>query len=324
MNNKIPKYEIKMRSHAIFRLLVSLFMVLSFWPIQGQQPAGQQRDLESLDIQALIRESDRNGSIQHQRLPEFTYIQKRITREIGANKKLTERIREFEAYPVRVGGRHRHILSLISMDGVPVPSDQVEKNRVSAAREMEQAERAELAAPEAHDSSNPIQYVTAGIGIGADGTGVWVSASQFLHHCRFSHPRRTELGGRDMIMLAMHSCRVSPQSTRENYLEKIAGIVWIDESDKVVARIEAWPAATDTKDIFSSRPVDEIIVYDQKLIQGGIWVPRRIRLNGLSKAAIFNGVDKDITFEFRDYQHFSTEIKDPEILDPKKKPIPPQ
>lgn len=127
-----------------------------------------------------------------------------------------------------------------------------------------------------------------------------------------------------MIMLAMHSCRVSPQSTRENYLEKIAGIVWIDESDKVVARIEAWPAATDTKDIFSSRPVDEIIVYDQKLIQGGIWVPRRIRLNGLSKAAIFNGVDKDITFEFRDYQHFSTEIKDPEIIDPKKKPFPPQ
>lgn len=324
MSHKISTFGKKTRSPAYFCLLVIIFLISPFMTIQGQQTDCHQKDLESLDVQALIRESDRNGSIQHQRLPEFTYIQKRTIREIGPDKKLTERIREFEAYPVRVGGRQRHILSLISMDGVPVPSDQVEKNRVTAAREMEQAERAGLAAPEAHDSSNPIQYVTAGIGIGADGTGVWVSASQFLHHCRFSHPRRTELGGRDMIMLAIHSCRVSPQSARENYLEKIVGIVWIDESDKVVARIEAWPAATDTKDIFSSRPVDEIIVYDQKLIQGGIWAPRRIRLNGLSKAAIFNGVDKDITFEFRDYQHFSTEIKDPEILDPKKKPTPPQ
>lgn len=295
-----------------------LILTLSFTIIRGQQADCQQKDLDKLNISELIQDAERNGAIMHQRLPEYTYIQKRITREFGENHKLTIRIREYEAFPTQVNGRHRHILSLISRDGVPVPGDQIDKNRLSAAREMEQAERGQMPAPDAHEASTPVQYVTAGIGIASDGTGIWLSASQFLHHCRFSNPRRTEIEGRGMIVLDMNACRVSPRTLREDYLEKIAGTVWIDETDRVAVRFAAWPA------ISTGSTAEEVIAYEQMRLSSGIWVPGRIRLNGLGRSEIFNGVDKDMTFEFRDYQRFGTEITEPDIIAPKKKPVPPQ
>lgn len=307
----ISSYRVISRRNGYYAVLL-LILISSFTIIRGQQ------DLEKLNISELIQDAERNGAIMHQRLPEYTYIQKRITREFGENHRQTVRIREYEAFPTQVNGRHRHILSLISRDGVPVPEDQLEKNRLSAANEMEQAERGELPAPDAHEESNSVQYVTAGIGIGSDGTGIWLSASQFLHHCRFSNPRRTEIDGREMIMLDMHSCRVSPRTLREDYLEKIAGTVWIDVADRVAARFAAWPVASTVS------TAEEVIAYEQLRLNTGIWVPGRIRLNGLGRSAIFNGVDKDITFEFREYRRFSTEIREPDITAPQKKPIPPQ
>lgn len=88
--------------------------------------------------------------------------------------------------------------------------------------------------------------------------------------------------------------------------------------DKVVVRLEAWPKTSVSG---QERPANEVIVYEQQRVQEGIWAPRRIRLNGIGNATVFNGVDKDMSFEFTDYRHFSTEIKDTEIVAPKKKPL---
>jgi hypothetical protein len=110
----------------------------------------------------------------------------------------------------------------------------------------------------------------------------------------------------------------------------LTGIVWIDAADKVVLRLEAWPitpisGAEPPKDILAERPSAEVIVYEQQRIrvgtEGEIWAPRRIRLDGIGKAMLFNGVHKDMSFEFTDYRHFSTDIKEKEIIEPKKEPV---
>lgn len=118
--------------------LTLFFSALLFAPAWAQQQtAAPQQTSDSLDIPALIRESDRNGAAMHQRLLEFTYIQKRTTRETGPKGKVVERVREFEAYPVKTEGRHRHVLSLIKKDGVPLSEKQIEQNRRLAVGEME-------------------------------------------------------------------------------------------------------------------------------------------------------------------------------------------
>ncbi len=300
-------------------LMICAILSISVWAQQEQKaPPAPPPNLETLDVPALIQASDRNGAAMHLHLLEFTYIQKRITREIDPKGKVIERIREFEAYPIKTEARHRHVLSLIKKDGVPVSPEHLKLNRQFAVAEMEQAEPEDATTSPKPESEAGGKYVTAGIGIGFAGEGVWLGVSQFLRQCRFDASRLEQLENRQTIVLNMHSCQDIHADLREAYLAKLTGIVWIDATDKVVIRLKAWPMSA----LSAEQSTGEVIVYEQQRVQGGIWVPRRIRLNGIGKAAIFNGVDKDMIFEFTDYRHFSTEIKETEVLDPKKKPIP--
>ncbi|HEX4946747.1 MAG TPA: hypothetical protein VFZ34_08795 [Blastocatellia bacterium] len=301
----------------------------SAWAQQQQSthsPSEQQVNLATLDIPALLRESDRNGAAMHQRLVEYTYLQKRTTREVGPKGKLTEQIREFEAYPIKTAGRHRHVLSLIRKDGVLLTPEELEKNRLLAAHEMEKAEPQESAATALPGAKQSDKYITAGIGIGPRGEGVWLGVSQFLRQCQFESPRLIQLADRATLLLALHSCAGVSAAPRESYLVKLHGLVWIDLTDKVVVRLEAWPTpasgAVRTSDLSAQRPTNEVLVYEQQFVRGGIWAPRRIHLNGIGRANLFNGVNKEMTFEFTDYRHFSTEIKEKEAVEPIKKPWP--
>jgi len=267
-------------------------------------------DLFSLDIPLLIRESDRLGAAMHLRLPEYTYLQTRVSRELDQRGKWVERVSAYEAYPVIVHGNRRHVISLISEGGALVSPKRLKKERQEAAKELESAERESAFQTDSAPTVGAEKYVSAGIGVSQVGDGVWIGVSQFLRQCRFGAPRYDRLADRDMIALKIHSCAGEVSDLREQYLAGMAGVLWIDAADKVVARLEAWPASETEHDIPSAPRNAETIVYEQMRLANGLWVPKRIRLNAIGKAALFNGTDKDMTFKFSQYQRFSTEIKD--------------
>jgi hypothetical protein len=278
-------------------------------------------DLSSLDIPLLIRDSDRLGAAMHLRLPEYTYLQTRLSRELDQRGKLLKRVSAYEAYPIKVLGHHRHIVSLVSENGASVSPKRLKKERQQAAKEIEAAERE--SAFQASDASkvSSEKYVTAGIGVSQAGEGVWIGVSQFLQQCRFEAPRYDRLADRDMIALNIHSCAGNVSDPREQYLVRMAGVVWIDAADKVVSRLEAWPLrAAPGQEIPSARPGAETLVYEQMRLPNGLWVPKRIRLNAIGRAALFNGTDKDMTFEFSQYHRFDIEVKDIQQITLKPKP----
>lgn len=278
-------------------------------------------DLSSLDISLLIRDSDRLGAAMHLRLPEYTYLQTRLSREINQRGKLVERVSAYEAYPIKVLGNHRHVISLVSEDGAPVSQKRLKKERQQAAKEIEAAERESAFQASGAPTASAEKYVTAGIGVSQAGDGVWIGVSQFLRRCRFNAPRYDRLADRNMIALNIHSCAGNVSDPREQYLARMAGVVWIDTADKVVARLEAWSVQTASEqEIPSSHPDAETLVYEQMRLPNGLWVPKRIRLNAIGKAALFNGTDKDMTFEFSQYQRFDTEVNDLQHVTLKPKP----
>lgn len=314
-----------MRYHS----LIGTFCWAVAWTVSGwaqqvtpvQDSPEPQARFSAAEVQLLIQISDHNGAKLHQRLAEYTYLQRRTTREAGPKGKLIEEVRDYEAYPVKRAGSHQHVLSLVKKDGVPVSAAQLEQNRLAAAREMEQAEtEAQRPAP---TNQQPDKYITAGIGLDETGAGIWLGVSQFLRQCQFAAPRRTLLNGRATLVVALHACQVPPASPREAYLNQLVGLVWLDETDKVVARLEAWPGARTLPpaELWAARPSTEILVYEQQLLRESVWAPRRIRLNGLGQGRLFNGVDKDMIFEFTDYRHFATDVKEKEPTEPVKKPV---
>ena len=299
-----------LRRLAFFCLTIPIF----FLPLQAQSQEAATK-LEGLDIPALIRESDHNGAEMHQRLTEYCYIQKRVSREQELRGKITETIKLFEAYPIKVEGRHRHVISLFSKDGIPLLKEEREELLKQAVARMQEAELPEVRPVPSAVTASAEKYISVGIGISAAGEGVWVGVSQFLRQCQFNSPRRTQLGNREMIAMSFGSCADNPAAPRERYIAQMVGLVWIDATDKVVARLEAWPKPRNgtTPNIFLERPATEIISYEQMRVTGGIWVPSRIRLKGLGNAKLLNGVGKDMTFEFLNYEHFSTDAEAPNI-----------
>jgi hypothetical protein len=277
-------------------------------------------DLSSLDIPLLIRDSDRLGTAMHLQLPEYTYLQTRVSREHDQRGKLVEHVSAYEAYPLNVLERHHHVISLISENGAPLSPKRLKKERQQAAKEIETAERDSALQGGGAREAGAKKYVAAGIGMSQAGDGVWIGVSQFLRQCRFGEPRYDRLADRDMIALNIHSCACNASVPREQYLDRMAGVVWIDAADKVVARLEAWPAFKTEQEISSTPPDEETIVYEQMRLPNGLWVPKRIRLNAIGKAALFNGTNKDMTFEFSNYQRFSTEVDDLQKITLKSKP----
>jgi len=266
-------------------------------------------DLSALDIPLLISDSDHRGTAMHLRLPEYTYLQTRVSREFDQRGKLVESVSAYDAYPIKVLGRHHHIISLISENGHPLSSKRLKKERQEAAKEMEMAERESALQAGGAPTAGAERYIAAGIGMSQTGDGVWIGVSQFLRQCQFGEPRYVRLADRDMVSLNIHSCVSNVGDPRERYMKRMTGVVWIDTADKVVARLEAWQA-TEIEQETSSPPHAETIVYEQMRLPDGLWVPKRIRLNSIGKAELFNGTDKDMTFEFSHYQRFNTEVED--------------
>ena len=293
---------------------------VAYVPPAATEDGARLPDLSSLDIQQLIRDSDCLGTAMHSRLPEYTYLQTRLSRELDHRGKLIERVSAYEAYPVKVLGHHRHVISMVSEGGAPVSPKRLKKERQQATKEIETAERESALQVGAAPGVNAEKYVTAGIGVSQAGDGVWIGASQFLRSCRFEAPRYDRLANRDMIALDINSCAGNVRDPRERYLAGMAGVVWIDAADRVVARIEAWPASESAREKPSAPPDAETLVYEQMRLPNGLWVPKRIRLNAIGRAALFNGTDKDMTFEFSQYHRFDIEVKDLQQLTLKPKP----
>src|SRR5262249_31649291 len=220
-------------------------------------------DLSSLDIPSLIRESDRVGTAMHSQLPEYTYLQTRVSRELDQRGKLVERVSEYDAYPIKVLGHHHHVISLISEDWAPISPKRLKKEREQAAKEIETAERESALQVDGAPTADADKYVTAGIGVSQAGDGVWIGVSQFLRQCRFGAPRYDRLDDRDVIALDIPPCAGDVSDPRERYLTRMAGVVWIDAEDKVVARLEAWPASETERTPPSTHPDAETLVYEQ-------------------------------------------------------------
>src|SRR5262249_21664375 len=105
---------------------------VAYVPRNAADDGARLPDLSSLDISLLIRDSDRMGTAMHLRLPEYTYLQTRVSRELDQRGKMVERVTAYEAYPIKVLGHQRHVISLISEDGAPVSPKRLKKERKQA------------------------------------------------------------------------------------------------------------------------------------------------------------------------------------------------
>jgi hypothetical protein len=95
-------------------------------------------------------------------------------------------------------------------------------------------------------------------------------------------------------------------SNGHSYVTKLVGKIWIDKTDRVVTRVEAWPMSA--FDLISSTATNNeaALIYLQERQPDGMWFPALIRANARGRKDLFNGLNWDVLFEFSNYRRFNT------------------
>jgi hypothetical protein len=287
----------------------------------------------AIDVPALVKEADCKGS--GDMLAEYTYVMRYARRERSKQGQSKEETRTYEVYmPTLKGGTQaRGVLLLTSRDGVPLPPDELEKERLRAGKSLEKEENE--VARDASKLSGTDADVTTGLlplgmyprtGINRTSLvfkrgGAALDIHTFLKSCTLTLVRREQVGGRETLVFSFTPRPDARFGDEEEYVARLRGTIWIDAEDRIVARLAGWPAAS--KDVSNPGPAQTPgemppAVYVQMMrLPEGVWLPGAIRLDGADYPTLFDHVNYDINFNYGDYKRFVTETKDVKLNRPK-------
>jgi len=318
------------------RLLCYFFIALSplstkMWPSASGQNAKEQ---EKINVAEFLREC-REMSVKKieeswRELENYTFKSRKTRRGQSRNGADDEHSEVFEIYPAPLrrsrGGRRFKMGALIEKDGKPVSPERIGKERLKVGRNLERFER----------ESDPI---TEPLSVKPDSMA-WFSFSviknvmampfaneridfrgdEFFDKCEFDKPYRDNVSGRDTIALHFHPRPGAVFGERTKYLSSFEGIIWIDEAEKFIFRLAAWPRGAKF-DLSGSDHLLEnaAVAVDYARTKEGLWFRRMGRMNAVKYPKALLWLTDDFSLEWFDYKLYKVDSEKEKLSVPEKK-----
>ncbi|MEZ5428123.1 MAG: hypothetical protein R2747_17760 [Pyrinomonadaceae bacterium] len=264
------------------------------------------------DISKLLQDLQANEDRVEEILENYSFKQKTIKREPGKDGRLRETETETYLLTFYKGNRIRR---LIEKNGRPLSKKDQEKED----REVEERVR-DIEKKIAKEEKRSTDKTDSGP---PDENSRRISIAEVLRASNLINPRRERLKGRDVIVFDFEP---NPNFNFDNaksflkFFGKTGGVMWIDEKDKQVARIEA--------ELFDSYKVGGGLLaklrkgasftLEQERINDEIWLPSVADINLSVRVLLVKGINVNQVIKSYDYQKFSTEVKDSKIGDVEK------
>jgi hypothetical protein len=321
-------YETKGKSMAQRNILLPLITVVSVIVLSTIPSLGQTLD-RNLDIPQLVRDAHRHGAEMNKRVFQYSWTATRTYRVVekgGKVKTYPEQV--YEVFPNRVKGFL--IRRLVRENGVLLSPERAAKELARQTKQLEEDERdaekaeqkpaAKKSSPATPDTGCvPEGFLTA---FGANGGQIALSISDFLCAGEFSNQQRGLVNGREAIIVDFRPrAGYSPLNRDREPITKLQGRVWIDATDRVVSRLEAWPAL-DSGGLgiakVQSNPTEVVLIYEQVRLTDGTWMHALTRINTTNHPKLFNRVTIEFQEVFTDYKRFSSEVEGYQIGKPEE------
>jgi hypothetical protein len=136
------------------------------------------------------------------------------------------------------------------------------------------------------------------------------SIEVFLRACRFTNPRRERLHGQDVLAFDFEpNPEFTPHNLKEKVVQKLAGVLWIDEKAFNVARLQAYFVG-DMKiggGFLANVQRGSSLVFEQGLINGEVWLPTYVEANVGARVLLLKGVKVNHVTRYSDYKRFNVE-----------------
>jgi hypothetical protein len=259
------------------------------------------------DIAALLQQLQANEDNIEKMLDSYSFTQKTIMRELDKNGILRDTESETNQISFYKG---YHITRLIEKNGKPLSEkDQADADN-HAAKQVDEIEK-KLAKNESRTGK-------------LDSTGKpsedsrRISIAEVLRASKLLNPRRERFRGRDCVVFDFEP---NPAFDTKNatsllrFFGKTAGVIWVDEQDKQVARIEAvlFESLSFGGGVLAKFKKGATFTLEKERVNDEIWLPSQADINFSLRVLLVKGIDMNQVQQFYDYRKFVTEVKDAKV-----------
>lgn len=252
------------------------------------------------DITALLGEVQAQQDKVEEMLETYSFTQKNIKRELGKDGVLREK--ESETFKLTFY-KGRRIRRLIEKNGKPLSAnDQAEEDKKTA-KEIEEIEKKAEKEAKREIKGPPSEEDRR------------ISIAEVMRASRLINPRRERFRGRDVIVFDFEPNPAFDMKNAKSMLKffgKTAGVMWIDEKDKQVARLEAvlFESFKVGGGLLAKLQKGASFSLEQERVNDEIWLPSQAEINLSVRVLLVKGIDLNQVIKSYDYGKFGTEVKD--------------
>ena len=193
------------------------------------------------------------------------------------------------------------ITTLVKKDGKPLDEKEQEKESERVRRRIEEHQKRQ-AKKEAKEEKAKEQ----GKNEDKDEPGIEV----FLRACQFVNPRRERFRGQDVLVFDFEpNPEFKPHKLEEKIVQKLSGVVWVDEKAHDVARLEAYFVG-DVKiagGLLANVQKGTSFVFEQAYINNEVWLPTYMEGHLAARVLLVKGFKVSFVARYSDYQKFNVE-----------------
>lgn len=259
------------------------------------------------DIPTLLKELQANEDKVDEILENYSFTQKSTARELGKDGVLRDKDSETYQLTFYKGNR---IKRLVEKNDKPLSEKEQadeDKNVQKRVAEIEKeiAKKEEKAASQNADGT-------------PSGEGQRISTAEVLRASNLVNPRRERFRGRDVIVFDFEPNPNFDYKNAKSFLKffgKTAGVMWIDEKDKQVARLEA--SLFDNFKVgggfLANLKKGASFALEQERVNDEIWLPSVADINLSIKVLLVKGINVNQIIKSYNYRRFETEVKDSKV-----------
>ena len=251
------------------------------------------------DLKALFQEIDANQKAID-KIKE-NYAGSRTEEEIeyeGSGQEKKRETREYTFFYLR----GHEVSTLVKKNGQPLGEDEQKKENERVAKRIKEIQEA-AAKREAKEEKNREAGKKEG---DEDEVGIEV----FLRACQFVNPRRERFRGQDVLVFDFEGNQdYKPHKLEEKIVQKLAGVVWIDEKAHDVARLEAHftSDARIAGGLLVNLQRGSGFVFEQEYVNGEVWLPTYEQAHVGARVLLVKGVSVTAVTRYSDYKRFQVE-----------------
>lgn len=269
----------------------------------------------SEDIEEIVAETAIEGAPSA--MSGYTYKLEftRVKRSIIGRSTLRRRYRAL--LPTNVPRSHsfRHPLLLVYDNTRKLLPSQIVNERNRIVERLDEIESEEPSEEEIGRHTDGYMTLRADSNTVGD-QALKIDLFRLLKTVQFSNLKQLTVGGRPGYSLEFYPNPEEKYTSDLFYLGKIEGIILIDEDDKRIVSVEAFPIGGLAK--FNAKPEEErnkarVFYYQQIRMSDGHWFPKVAELNFMEFPYEFNRLAVKVRFSFSEYNKFSTGIESHDI-----------